>query len=202
MEQKVTKAWKIYAPTLAKKERSVHWDWSNEQDGIRIFETFNADLTGHTSYFILRITRNTEAECYDEFHGQLTDVYFENYRGEVRGEEVSPDSVKIKPELVLKKCEEFELEKDKIEFERPDGGFDDTAMVVLNYYGLTEARDALSIKIGNAERTRRKLFGWNPEDTPENRAEYDKAIAEYRDEIADAYALIRETVSCGKGGTA
>ena len=82
-------------PSLSKKGNSVYWDWSNKQDGTRIMEVFCADLTGHPSYVIVRITRDTEKDCEDEIDGQITDGYFENYYGKITYAEIKPDSVKL-----------------------------------------------------------------------------------------------------------
>lgn len=45
---------------------------------VRILETFNSDRTGTNDYNILRITRETREECFDEFEGQLSDGLYEN----------------------------------------------------------------------------------------------------------------------------
>ena len=88
----ITKAWKLYTPSISKNEPSFRGDWSNQHgDGTRIFEVFNADVTGHPSYTLVRITRDTETEVEEEFSGQICDGYFENYRGNIRGKEVCPD---------------------------------------------------------------------------------------------------------------
>lgn len=47
-------------------------------DNVRILETFNSDRTGTNDYNILRITRETREECFDEFEGQLSDGLYEN----------------------------------------------------------------------------------------------------------------------------
>lgn len=88
MKKTFTKTWKVYAPSLAKKDNTVYWDWSNESDGIRIFESWTKEVTGH-NYLVIRITRNTEEECYDELDGQITDGYFENYPYHVNCREMS-----------------------------------------------------------------------------------------------------------------
>lgn len=81
----VTRAWKIYG------KYGGHWlsesflpsrkyDWSNEEDGVRIVEIDNADKTGTNLYSIIRITRDTAELCEREFNGQLSDGIFENCR--------------------------------------------------------------------------------------------------------------------------
>ena len=47
-------------------------------DNVRILETFNSDRTGTNDYNILRITRETREECFEEFEGQLSDGLYEN----------------------------------------------------------------------------------------------------------------------------
>lgn len=47
-------------------------------DNVRVLETFNSDRTGTNDYNILRITRETREECFDEFEGQLSDGLYEN----------------------------------------------------------------------------------------------------------------------------
>lgn len=79
----VSKTFKVevYEPT---KPENVLWDWSDEKRGTRIFEakykknrSANKDLYNYYAY--ITITRNTEQECYNEFNGQVTDGYFEDY---------------------------------------------------------------------------------------------------------------------------
>lgn len=73
----VTKAWRINSPTYNKKESSIIYDFT-EGDDVRIIETLCKDTTGISSYFLVRITRNTEEECVDEFWGQFYDGLLEN----------------------------------------------------------------------------------------------------------------------------
>lgn len=47
-------------------------------DNVRILETFNSDRTGTNDYNIIRITRETREECFDELEGQLSDGLYEN----------------------------------------------------------------------------------------------------------------------------
>lgn len=78
----VVKSWKVYGRDGHRQKasfgESVKWDWSNDRDGVRIFEADNFDKTGTHEYTIVRITRNTEEECIREMSGQLTDGYFED----------------------------------------------------------------------------------------------------------------------------
>ena len=80
----VTRTWKVYGNDGHRQRMSfggsVYWDWSNERDGVRIFEADNFDKTGTHEYSLVRITRNTAEECDDEMEGQITDGYFENCR--------------------------------------------------------------------------------------------------------------------------
>lgn len=78
----IQKIWKVYGSEGHRQKmsfgESVHWDWSNERDGVRIFEAENQDKTGTNDYSLIKITRNTEEECDEELEGQITDGYFEN----------------------------------------------------------------------------------------------------------------------------
>lgn len=47
-------------------------------DNVRILDIFNSDRTGTNEYNILRITRETREECFDELEGQLSDGLYEN----------------------------------------------------------------------------------------------------------------------------
>lgn len=80
----VTKSWKVYGRDGHRQKmafgESVYWDWSNENNGTRIFEADNYDKTGTHEYTVVRITRNTAKECSEELKGQITDGYFENCR--------------------------------------------------------------------------------------------------------------------------
>lgn len=58
---------------------SYKYDFS-ENGKIRIIEVLNSDKTGTNAYTIVKITRNSEKECYDEMYGQLLDGIFENSR--------------------------------------------------------------------------------------------------------------------------
>ncbi len=79
----VTKAWKIYGTEGHRQKESFndsrYYDWS-DGDNIRIVEVINGDRTGTNDYTILKITRNTDGECFDELLGQLDDGVFENCR--------------------------------------------------------------------------------------------------------------------------
>lgn len=70
---------------------STTYDYSTGKN-IRIIELINSDITGTNDYSVIRITRNTEAECVEELIGQLSDGIFENSRtGKV--EEISNHTV-------------------------------------------------------------------------------------------------------------
>ena len=47
-------------------------------DNVRILEIFNSDRTGTNDYNILRITRETREECFEELEAQLSDGLYEN----------------------------------------------------------------------------------------------------------------------------
>ena len=80
----VTRTWKVYGADGHRQResfgKSVRWDWSNERDGIRIFEADNFDKTGTHDYSLIRITRDTAKLCDEEIEGQICDGYFENSR--------------------------------------------------------------------------------------------------------------------------
>lgn len=80
----VTRTWKVYGMGGHRQKESfgpsVRWDWSDEIDGVRIFEAENFDKTGTHDYSIIHITRNTWEECDEEMEGQICDGYFENAR--------------------------------------------------------------------------------------------------------------------------
>ncbi len=95
----VTKAWKLYVPKISRNNPSAYYDWSDDREGTRIMEVLCADLIGHASYILLRITRDTEEDVEEEFKGQLVDGYFEHYRGDIRGLEVNPKRLRISSSL-------------------------------------------------------------------------------------------------------
>ena len=47
-------------------------------DNVRVLDIFNSDRTGTNEYNIIRITRETREECFDELEGQLSDGLYEN----------------------------------------------------------------------------------------------------------------------------
>ena len=79
----VEMAWKVYGAEGHRQRESFNkshtYDFTEDED-IRIIEVENADITGTNDYTVIRITRNTEAECEEEFFGQLSDGVFENSR--------------------------------------------------------------------------------------------------------------------------
>ena len=80
----VTKMWKVYGYDGHRQRESFFpsyaHDWSNEYDGCRIVSVMNSDITGTNDYTIVRITRDTADDCFDELSGQLSDGIFENSR--------------------------------------------------------------------------------------------------------------------------
>lgn len=81
---KITRTWKVFGADGHRQRisfgSSIHWDFSNETDGVRIIDVDCEDRTGTNEYVIVRITRNTAEECEQEFSGQLSDGLFENSR--------------------------------------------------------------------------------------------------------------------------
>lgn len=87
-----TKAYKIYGRDGHRQRESFHatkrYDWSTPES-FRIVELINSDVTGTNDYTIVRITRNTAAECREELEGQLSDGLLEDSRyGRI--EEINP----------------------------------------------------------------------------------------------------------------
>jgi hypothetical protein len=58
---------------------SYNHDFSKDEN-VRIIEVLNSDKTFTNDYTIVKITRNTEKECFEELYGQLSDGIFENSR--------------------------------------------------------------------------------------------------------------------------
>ena len=81
---KVTRSWKVYGADGHRQResfgKSYSFDFSNDDDGMRIIEVEREDRTGTNDYVIVNITRNTAEECEREFNGQLSDGIFENSR--------------------------------------------------------------------------------------------------------------------------
>ena len=81
---KVTRSWKVYGADGHRQResfgKSYNFDFSNDDDGMRIIEVEREDRTGTNDYVIVNITRNTAEECEREFNGQLSDGIFENSR--------------------------------------------------------------------------------------------------------------------------
>lgn len=80
----VTKAYKVHGWNGHRQRESFNksctYDFSNEQNGIRLITVFNADVTGTNDYSIVIITRRTAKECDEEMRGQKSDGIFENCR--------------------------------------------------------------------------------------------------------------------------
>ncbi len=200
----VTKAWKVMTPSVSKKNPTVRWNWSNESDGTRVFEAFNSDLTGHPTYTIIRITRNTEAECNAEMSGQITDGYFEDYCGTIRSKEVNPDKIRIKDDLAAEACRKFfqtikvlglTEDEPRARLTLSRYNFLDTICVLLRYYGLMdELNDVWGCykAVSSAEKA---LFGWEPCDTPENREAYLQADRRYLRSITDAFKAMAKRLN-------
>lgn len=87
MGKSVTRIWKVYGMfdgEVRHRQResffpSERLDCSKDGD-VRIIETVNSDRTGTNDYAIVRITRNTADECWEELEGQLSDGIFESSR--------------------------------------------------------------------------------------------------------------------------
>lgn len=79
----ITKTFKVYGSEGHRQRisfgESFTWDFSKGDD-VRIIECECQDKTGTNEYVILKITRNTKQEVYEELDGQLCDGLFENSR--------------------------------------------------------------------------------------------------------------------------
>lgn len=79
-----TRAWKVYGVEGYRQRESFNksykYDFSNKEDGTRIIEVFNSDITGTNEYSVIRITRDTFEGCEEELEGQLLGGIFENSR--------------------------------------------------------------------------------------------------------------------------
>ncbi len=186
-----TMAWKLYTPSLSKRNASVHWDWSNKRDGIRVFEAFCADLTGHPSYIIIRITRNTEKECRDEFNGQLTDGYFENYNGSVKGKEIEPYSFRLNRDCVrhlLDDRNQYLAEYDK------EGHTLKSLDLEYRVYTLAAAMSCEGYDPKPVIGAKWKMqhawtmcFGWHSEDNVERRSDFENAVEAFNNAVKLAF---------------
>lgn len=78
-----TKTWKVYGATGHRQrvsfEKSSKYDFSVENNK-RVIEVACEDVTGTNDYVIVKVTRNTDHDCVDEFKGQVSDGIFENCR--------------------------------------------------------------------------------------------------------------------------
>ena len=178
-----TKTWKVNTPSISQTYSSFSWDWSNDQDGKRILSCFCADLTGMPSYILFQITRDTDDECYNEFEGQLTDGFFENYYGDIKFKEIR--SVKIDTKL----CYQFILElKEKLG--KIPMTINEQAIAVTSLHdelstmcavirGLKLRVEGFSKEREAAEEARIQRYGWNQIDTPET----NMAIKKTNDEL-------------------
>ena len=104
----VTKSFKVYGmddgATQHRQRESFNSSYVLDfsKDGnVRRIEVENADKTGTNEYSIVRITRNTEKECYDELNGQLSDGIFENSKTG-RVEEIPSEKKKINIKDMIK----------------------------------------------------------------------------------------------------
>lgn len=79
----ITRSWKVYGIDGHRQRESFSesytYDFSKPND-TRIIEVLNSDKTGTNDYSLVKITRNTYDECFEELSGQLSDGIFENSR--------------------------------------------------------------------------------------------------------------------------
>lgn len=80
----VKRSWKVYGAEGHRQRisfgQSFRWDFSSEEEGVRIIEVDCEDRTGTNDYVVVHITRDTADACEREFQGQLTDGLFESSR--------------------------------------------------------------------------------------------------------------------------
>lgn len=95
MKNSVTRTWKIWSDLYAyvKEKNGLHYDWSNETQGIRIVDVqpIEGNGTGECGWLVVKITRNTAEECGRELEGQLSDGLFENSSAYVEKELTEAD---------------------------------------------------------------------------------------------------------------
>ena len=79
-----TRSWKVYGAAGHRQKisfgESIHWDFSNNENGIRIIDVDCEDRTKTNEYVIVHITRKNSEDCEKEFWGQVSDGLFENAR--------------------------------------------------------------------------------------------------------------------------
>ena len=79
-----TRSWKVYGAEGHRQKisfgESIHWDFSNKENGIRIIDVDCEDRTNTNEYVIVHITRNNSEECEREFLAQVSDGLFEKAR--------------------------------------------------------------------------------------------------------------------------
>ena len=190
----ITKAYKFLTPSLSKNDSSFYGDWSNQNgDGTRIFEVFNGDLTGHPSFTMIRITRDTEEEVEDELYGQMSDGYFENYMGDLKYKEINPDSIRLKGELMQKAVKEI---GDTLTSSTLDGetksNIEGHFMVILRALSRYDTLKAIQAADREVIRTRCKLN--KPGATDKDVAAHDKAVEDYFNIVKDAIPRISDTL--------
>lgn len=79
----ITRVYKVYGVEGHRQRESFNKSYKYDFSGngvTRIIEVENSDKTGTNEYSIVRITRDTAHECYNELCGQITDGIFENSR--------------------------------------------------------------------------------------------------------------------------
>lgn len=79
----ITRVYKVYGVEGHRQRESFNKSYKYDFSGngvTRIIEVENSDKTGTNEYSIVRITRDTVQECYNELCGQITDGIFENSR--------------------------------------------------------------------------------------------------------------------------
>lgn len=160
-------------------------------------EVFCSDLTGHSSFIIMRITRDSDEECRAELVGQLTDGFFENYCGEVKGREIEPDSLRLNLEKVgkmLSEQREFKTFDHKALQSYRRTGTIDTLAAAMSGVGLDPT--ALCDALAKAESRRMATYEYMS-DTPvseEALASYNNALNELTEERNRSLKLLADAI--------
>ena len=194
-----TKCWKVLTPSISKKGFSTFWDWSDGEE-TRVMEVFCNDLTGHPSYILVRITRDDEKACYDEFNGQLSDGYFEDYRGIIKYKEVEPGFIKLNVERVREKIRLLSETEPNADIGMPN----DNLLAVMS--GLGMETGGFSKPYMNARRYLRHVRNyWGTHTvTEEDRVKCDDWVTRYTAAYKEAVNVIAERIGsnsevvCGK----
>ena len=78
----IKKTWKVFGRAGHRMHESFSesyiYDFSSKDEGIRVLEVLNSNVTGTNAYSVISVIRDTEELVESEFSGQITDGIFEN----------------------------------------------------------------------------------------------------------------------------